>query len=46
MVMRSLNVASALELEGTKVCVEAGTTRQAYFMLFARKKSARCPQCR
>jgi general L-amino acid transport system substrate-binding protein len=29
MVMRAMNVTSALELDGAKVCVEAGTTTQA-----------------
>ena len=39
MVMRSLNVTSALELEGTKVCVEAGTTTQVNLADFFRANS-------
>jgi general L-amino acid transport system substrate-binding protein len=36
MVMRGLNVTSALELDGAKVCVEAGTTTQANLADFFR----------
>jgi general L-amino acid transport system substrate-binding protein len=39
MVMRSLNVVSALELEGAKVCVEAGTTTQRNLADFFRANS-------
>lgn len=39
MVMRSLNKDSALDLEGAKVCVEAGTTTQANLADFFRGNS-------
>ena len=37
--MRSMNVTSALELEGARVCVETGTTTQANLVDFFRANS-------
>ena len=39
MVMRDLNVTSALELDGAKVCVETGTTSQLNLADFFRANS-------